>query len=75
MFKEIFDIKNANYIPKPELAPYQQIIKDFDIDISSTIIQESANTYFDAYNSQIINEVQFLDNLIYLYILFISWYS
>ena len=38
MFKEIFDIKNANYIPKPEITPYQQIIKNFDIDTSSTIM-------------------------------------
>ena len=38
MFKEIFDIKNANYIPKPEITPYQQIIKNFDIDISSAIM-------------------------------------
>ena len=38
MFKEIFDIKNANYIPKPEIKPYQQIIKNFDIDTSSAIM-------------------------------------
>ena len=38
MFKEIFDIKNANYIPKPEITPYQQIIKNFDIDSSSAIM-------------------------------------
>ena len=38
MFKEIFDIKNANYIPKPEISPYQQIIKNFDIDTSSAIM-------------------------------------
>ena len=38
MFKEIFDIKNANYIPKPEIKPYQQIIKNFDIDTSCTIM-------------------------------------
>ena len=38
MFKEIFDIKNANYIPKPEITPYQQIIKNFDIDTSSAIM-------------------------------------
>jgi putative hydrolase of the HAD superfamily len=34
MFKEIFDIKSANYIPKPEILPYQKIITDFDIDSS-----------------------------------------
>ena len=31
MFKEIFDIKSANYVPKPEISPYQQIINDFNI--------------------------------------------
>ncbi len=31
-FDEIFDIKMANYIPKPELKPYEQIINLFDID-------------------------------------------
>ena len=35
MFKEIFDIKSANYIPKPEISPYHKIINDFDIDSSS----------------------------------------
>ena len=34
MFKEIFDVKSANYIPKPEIAPYEQIINDFGIDSS-----------------------------------------
>ena len=38
MFKEIFDIKNANYIPKPKITPYQQIIKNFEIDSSRTIM-------------------------------------
>jgi len=35
MFDAIFDIKSANYIPKPEISPYQQIINDFDINSSS----------------------------------------
>jgi len=30
-FNEIFDIKMANYIPKPELKPYEQLINLFDI--------------------------------------------
>ena len=30
-FDNIFDIKMANYIPKPELQPYEQIIKDFNL--------------------------------------------
>ena len=38
MFKEIFDIKKANYIPKPEILPYEQIINDFNIDPSSAIM-------------------------------------
>ena len=36
MFKEIFDIKKANYIPKPEIAPYEQLIKQFDINAKSS---------------------------------------
>ena len=36
MFKEIFDVKSANYIPKPEISPYQKIIADFDINSSNT---------------------------------------
>ena len=31
-FDEIFDIKMANYIPKPELKPYEQIIDLFNIE-------------------------------------------
>ena len=31
-FDEIFDIKMANYIPKPEIKPYEQIINLFDIE-------------------------------------------
>ena len=35
---DIFDIVNANYIPKPEISPYNQFIKDFNIDPESTIM-------------------------------------
>jgi len=35
-FDEIFDIKMANYIPKPEMKPYEQIIKDFDLNPSTS---------------------------------------
>ena len=35
MFSEIFDIKSANYIPKPEISPYQKIITDFNINCST----------------------------------------
>ena len=38
MFTDIFDIKKANYIPKPEISPYNQFIKDFNIDPESTIM-------------------------------------
>ena len=31
-FDEIFDIKMANYIPKPELKPYEQLINLFNIE-------------------------------------------
>ncbi len=35
-FDEIFDIKEANYIPKPELKPYEQIIDLFDINAKTS---------------------------------------
>ena len=35
-FDEIFDIKMANYIPKPELKPYKQIIDLFNIEPKSS---------------------------------------
>ena len=38
MFDEIFDIKTANYIPKPEASPYEQIISEFNIDPITTIM-------------------------------------
>ena len=38
MFDDIFDIKMADYIPKPELNPYKQIIDKFNINPSSTIM-------------------------------------
>ena len=38
LFEEIFDIKNANYIPKPEITPYKQIIKEFNIDPLNAIM-------------------------------------
>ena len=34
-FNDIYDIKMANYIPKPEMAPYEQLIKQFNIDAKS----------------------------------------
>ena len=38
MFEEIFDIKSANYIPKPELSSYEQIINDLNINSSNAIM-------------------------------------
>ena len=38
MFEEIFDIKTANYIPKPEVEPYKKIINDFSINPSTAIM-------------------------------------
>ena len=35
-FDYIFDIKMAKYIPKPELQPYEQIIKDFNLNPSTS---------------------------------------
>ena len=34
MFDDIFDIKMADYIPKPELDPYKQLINKFNINPS-----------------------------------------
>ena len=34
-FDEIFDIKMANYIPKPEISPYEKIVKLFEINPSN----------------------------------------
>ena len=35
-FDEIFDIKMANYIPKPEIKPYEQIIDLYNINASTS---------------------------------------
>ena len=35
-FDEIYDIKLANYIPKPEIAPYKEIIEKYDLNPSSS---------------------------------------
>ena len=46
MFTDIFDIKKANYIPKPEISPYNQFIKDFNIDPESTIMFDDIRRNF-----------------------------
>tara|TARA_B100001013_G_C24555145_1_gene420205 strand:+ start:322 stop:999 length:678 start_codon:yes stop_codon:yes gene_type:complete len=38
MFDDIFDIKMADYIPKPELNPYKQFIDKFNINTSCAIM-------------------------------------
>ena len=38
MFDEIFDIKMADYIPKPEIKPYKDIINKFDINPTNAIM-------------------------------------
>tara|TARA_Y100000590_G_scaffold467363_1_gene646002 strand:- start:6858 stop:7535 length:678 start_codon:yes stop_codon:yes gene_type:complete len=35
-FDEIFDIKMADYIPKPEVTPYEKIIEDFNLNPNSS---------------------------------------
>ncbi|PPR50970.1 MAG: hypothetical protein CFH15_00069 [Alphaproteobacteria bacterium MarineAlpha5_Bin5] len=37
-FDEIFDIKMANYIPKPEIKPYQNIIKKYNLNPNSSVM-------------------------------------
>ena len=36
IFDEIYDIKSANNVPKPEITPYEQIIKKYDLNPKST---------------------------------------
>ena len=38
MFDEIFDIKMANYIPKPDNEPYKQFVEKFNINPSCSIM-------------------------------------
>jgi pyrimidine 5''-nucleotidase len=35
-FDEIYDIKMANYVPKPEIKPYEQIIKKYNLNPSTS---------------------------------------
>ena len=36
MFDKVFDIKMANYIPKPEIGPYKEIIEKYNLKPSKT---------------------------------------
>ena len=38
MFDYIYDIKMANYIPKPDIKPYKEIIEKFEINPNKTIM-------------------------------------
>ena len=38
MFDDIFDIKSANYIPKPEIKPYREIIEKYKIEPRKAIM-------------------------------------
>jgi len=38
LFDNIFDISNANYIPKPDIESYRKLIKNFDINAEKTIM-------------------------------------
>ena len=37
-FDHIFDIKLANYVPKPEIEPYKEIINKYNINSSSSVM-------------------------------------
>ena len=37
-FDHIFDIKLANYVPKPEIEPYKEIINKYNINPSSSVM-------------------------------------
>ena len=38
LFEGIFDIKMANYIPKPEIQPYEKLIETYNINPNKTIM-------------------------------------
>lgn len=39
-FEAVFDIRTANYLPKPFLAPYEQILARLDVDAQSCVMVE-----------------------------------
>ena len=48
-FDEIFDIKMANYVPKPEITPYEEIIKKYDLNpYSSAMLDDIAKNLVPA---------------------------
>ena len=40
LFDGVFDIIDANFIPKPHIAPYKKLIKKFDLDPKKSILIE-----------------------------------
>jgi len=40
IFESIFDIKDADYIPKPERAPYEKLLRDFEIEPRRAVMFE-----------------------------------
>jgi len=40
LFDGVFDIINANFVPKPHISPYQKLIKKFDLDPKKSILIE-----------------------------------
>ena len=62
-FDEIYDIKMANYIPKPELAPYEQMIKQFDINTESFPVL-SENVDISHSNMQYKDKMKMLFNIL-----------
>ena len=60
MFTDIFDIKKANYIPKPEISPYNQFIKDFNIDLENSIMIGDKESDIECANNFGIKSIQML---------------
>jgi len=40
IFEAIFDIKDADYVPKPSRAPYEQFLRDFNLDPCQAVMFE-----------------------------------
>jgi len=40
LFEDVFDIARAGYVPKPNPAPYDRIVRDFGLDAKKTIFVE-----------------------------------
>lgn len=40
LFEDVFDIARADYVPKPNPAPYDRIVRDYDLEASETVFVE-----------------------------------